>query len=110
MCKGNYAMTVPFTDCSSPWLRVARGLGWVGLITSNSFMKREFGSELIENYLSHVDLCMVIDLEGGWIPGHNSDGTPTVIMIGRQQKTEASTVRAVLSKGRRRDPGPWRGG
>ena len=28
-----------------------RAAGWVGQITSNSFMKREFGAKLIENFL-----------------------------------------------------------
>ena len=35
--------------------------GWVGQITSNSFMKREFGTKLIEDFLAHQDLRLVAD-------------------------------------------------
>ena len=54
--------------------------GWVGQITSNSFMKREFGSKLIEEFLAKQDLRLVVDTSGAYIPGH---GTPTVIIVGR---------------------------
>ena len=47
--------------------------GWVGQITSNSFMKREFGSKLIEDFLVHQDLRLIADTSGAYIPGH---GTP----------------------------------
>ncbi|NVM96157.1 BREX-2 system adenine-specific DNA-methyltransferase PglX [Arthrobacter wenxiniae] len=101
---GQLMLTVPFMErffglaLSESNLRPA---GWVGQITSNSFMKRESGSKLIEEFLPTVDLTHVIDSEGAWIPGHNSDGTPTVILIGRNQRPVRSQVRAVLSKGRR---------
>jgi hypothetical protein len=101
VCAGKYALAVPFTKLFFALARDGERPGWIGFIASNSFMKREFGSKLIENYLSHIDLRMVIDSEGAWIPGHNSDGTPTVIIIGRRRKPVTSTVRAVLSKGRR---------
>ena len=74
--------------------------GWVGQITSNSFMKREFGSKLIEGFLSHKDLRLVADTSGAYIPGH---GTPTVILVGRNQEPIGQTVRAVL--GVRGEPG-----
>jgi hypothetical protein len=56
--------------------------GFVGLITANSFMKREFGSKLIEQVLPRLDLTHVIDTSGAYIPGH---GTPTVILFGRHR-------------------------
>ncbi|MCV7056051.1 BREX-2 system adenine-specific DNA-methyltransferase PglX [Mycolicibacterium gilvum] len=102
-----YALTVPFMEL---FFRLARGsagtrpAGWVGQITSNSFMKREFGSKLIEEFLPTVDLQLVIDSEGAWIPGHNMDGTPTAILFGRNRPPVATTVRAVLSKGVRETP------
>ena len=83
-CHRQYALTVPFMEL---FFRLARrdgpdgGAGYVGQITSNSFMKREFGKKLIENLLSGsdldnpVDLTSVIDTSGAYIPGH---GTPTV--------------------------------
>lgn len=98
-----YALTVPFMEL---FFRLAHGsagvrpAGWVGQITSNSFMKREFGSKLIEEFLPTVDLRQVIDSSGAYIPGH---GTPTVIVVGRKQRPSSDTVRAVL--GVRGEPG-----
>ena len=57
--------------------------GYVGQITSNSFMKREFGKKLIEEYLAAIDLTLIVDTSGAYIPGH---GTPTVILVGRNRE------------------------
>ncbi len=98
-----YALTVPFMEL---FFRLARSsgrerpAGWVRQITSNSFMKREFGSKLIEQFLPTVDLRRIIDTSGAYIPGH---GTPTVIIIGRNQSASAETIRTVL--GIRGEPG-----
>lgn len=106
-CHRQYALTVPFMEL---FFRLAhpsgqeRPAGWVGQITSNSFMKREFGSKLIETFFPSVDLQCVIDSEGAWIPGHNMDGTPTAIILGRNRFPTAPTVRAVLSMGVRETP------
>jgi hypothetical protein len=106
-CHRQYALSVPFMEL---FFKLAiRGsadmaAGFVGQITSNSFMKREFGTKVIESLLSGadplnpVDLLDVIDSEGAWIPGHNMDGTPTVILVGRRRRPIAPTVRAVLGK------------
>lgn len=100
-CKGSYALTVPFMERFFALARHARPAGWIGQITSNSFMKRSFGSRLIEEFFPRVDLVAVIDSEGAWMPGHNMDGTPTVILVGRNERPARSRVRAVLSKGAR---------
>ncbi len=100
VCKGTYAMTVPFMKLMFALARPGDRAGWVGQITSNSFMKREFGTKLIEDYLPRVDLRLVADTSGAYIPGH---GTPTVIIVGRNHGPVASTVRAVL--GIRGEPG-----
>lgn len=103
-CKGTYALTVPFMERFFELAKRPSGdqpAGWTGQITSNSFMKREFGSKLIEEFLATQDLRAVIDSEGAWIPGHNTDGTPTVILVARAQPPVGTTVRAVLGKGRR---------
>ena len=63
-------------------------------------MKREFGSKLIEDFLARQDLRLVVDTSGAYIPGH---GTPTVIIVGRNDAPEAPIVRAVL--GIRGEPG-----
>jgi hypothetical protein len=108
-CHRQYALSVPFMEL---FFRLARregpdgGAGYVGKITSNSFMKREFGKKLIENLLSGndpanpVDLTAVIDTSGAYIPGH---GTPTVILTGRRRRPTTPTVKAVL--GIRGEPG-----
>src|SRR5699024_6621271 len=96
-CKGTYALTVPFMEqfhalAKSGTLNPGRA-GWVGQITSNSFMAREFGVPLIEKFLPTVDLVEVIDTSGAYIPGH---GTPTVTLVSRSRRPQADTIRAVL--------------
>jgi hypothetical protein len=70
------------------------------MITANSFMKREFGKKLIEDFFPRIDLTHVIDTSGAYIPGH---GTPTVILLGRHRTPVNHEVRAVL--GIRGEPG-----
>jgi len=96
-CKGTYALTVPFMEqfhalAKSGTLDKSRA-GWIGQITSNSFMAREFGVPLIEEFLPRKDLLEVIDTSGAYIPGH---GTPTVTLVSRNRPPQADTVRAVL--------------
>lgn len=93
-----FSLGVPFTERFFELAEVgdaARGssAGWVGMITANSFLKREFGKKLIEEYLPRIDLTHVIDTSGAYIPGH---GTPTVILFGRNRRPVGSAVRAVL--------------
>jgi hypothetical protein len=97
-CHRTYAIAVPFTERLFQLAVRAggsgRAAGFVGQITANSFMKREFGKKLIEQTLPTVHLTHVIDTSGAYIPGH---GTPTVILIGRNHfgRTD-DPVRAVL--------------
>ena len=84
-CGGTYALSVPFAqrffELAKRGETDGNGYGMVGQITANSFMKREFGTKLIEEYFAHkVELTEVIDTSGAYIPGH---GTPTVILVGR---------------------------
>jgi hypothetical protein len=95
-CSGKYALTCPFMERFVELALPAQGAqpaGFVGKITSNSFMKREFGKKLITQYFAKWDLTAAIDTSGAYIPGH---GTPTVILFLRNQKPSKSTVRAVL--------------
>lgn len=92
VCRGRFSLAVPFAVLLHD---LARPGGWVGQLTANSFMKREFGRPLIENFLANIDLRWVIDTSGAYIPGH---GTPTVILISRQQPPRERTVRSVLGK------------
>ncbi len=100
VCKGKYALTVPFMAQFVALAKSGEQAGWVGQITSNSFMKREFGAKLIEDFLAHQDLRLVADTSGAFIPGH---GTPTVIIVGRNHEPVGSTIRSVL--GVRGEPG-----
>lgn len=100
VCKGNYALTIPFMTQFFGLAKTGQLAGWVGQITSNSFMKREFGTKLIEDFLAHRDLCLLVDTSVAYIPGH---GTPTVIVVGRNNRPVGATVHAVL--GVRGEPG-----
>ncbi|NDK90271.1 BREX-2 system adenine-specific DNA-methyltransferase PglX [Gordonia desulfuricans] len=91
-CKGTYALTVPFMERFFTLAKRGDRPGWVGQITSNSFMKREFGVPLIEKFLATKDLRLVADTSGAYIPGH---GTPTIILVGRNRESD-DDVRAVL--------------
>lgn len=113
-CSGKYALSVPFAQrIFELAIRSGgdeRNGGFTGQITSNSFMKREFGKLLIESFFhggpykdpksrrkrdfGGVELSHIIDTSGAYIPGH---GTPTVILAGRNQMArQAEPIRAVL--------------
>lgn len=95
-CKGTYALSVPFMERFFELAKQQRGdqpAGWTGQITSNSFMKREFGAKVIEEFLVDKDLRAVIDTSGAHIPGH---GTPTVIIVGRNQRPVGASLKAAL--------------
>ncbi|WP_313913646.1 BREX-2 system adenine-specific DNA-methyltransferase PglX, partial [Tahibacter sp.] len=97
-CHMKYSLGAPFTERFFELALSGDGTakhpgGYVGEITANSFMKREFGSKLIEQVLPQLDLTHVIDTAGAYIPGH---GTPTVILFGRHQRPVAGEVRTVM--------------
>lgn len=95
-CHMKYSLGAPFTERFFDLAVTGtggQGAGFVGLITANSFMKREFGSKLIEQVLPRLDLTHVVDTSGAYIPGH---GTPTVILLGRHRAPVAADVRTVM--------------
>uniref|UniRef100_UPI0025EE0EDE BREX-2 system adenine-specific DNA-methyltransferase PglX n=1 Tax=uncultured Acidovorax sp. TaxID=158751 RepID=UPI0025EE0EDE len=95
-CHMKYSLGAPFTERFFDLAVTGaggQGAGFVGLITANSFMKREFGSKLIEQVLPRLDLTHVVDTSGAYIPGH---GTPTVILLGRHRAPVAAGVRTVM--------------
>lgn len=95
-CHRKFSLGVPFTE---RFFQLAlpgdadQAAGFVGLITADSFMKREFGKKLIEEFLPRQDLTHLIHTSGAYIPGH---GTPTVILFGRNRAPVQDQVRAVL--------------
>ena len=101
-CHRQYSLGCPFTERFFQLAITGERFGqagFVGLINANSFMKREFGSKLIEDVLPRLDLTHVIDTSGAFIPGH---GTPTVILLGCHRpphdelNSPSNTVRAVM--------------
>ena len=95
-CYKLYSLGVPFTErffdlTISPVQ--GQPSGYMGMITTNSFMKRAFGEKLINEYLHNKDLTHILDTSGAYIPGH---GTPTVILFGRNQLPKADTIRVAL--------------
>jgi hypothetical protein len=97
-CHRKYSLSVPFMERFFDLAVKGDGTpqqpaGFVGQITANSFMKREFGKKLIEEYLPRWDLTHVLDTAGAYIPGH---GTPTVILFGKNQPPVSSSIRTVL--------------
>ncbi len=87
-CHRQYSLVAPFIERCFELALAGSAPGHVGLIVANSFMKREFGSKLIEDFLPRVDLTHVVDTSGAYIPGH---GTPTVILFGRHRKPSPVT-------------------
>lgn len=92
-CHMQYALSVPFAE--RIFQLAIRDIGYTGQITAQSFMKREFGKKLIEDFFAKkVDLTHIIDASGAYIPGH---GTPTMILFGRRRLPRPdSAIRAVL--------------
>ncbi len=105
-CYRAYSLVCPFTErlldlTLQPGPGGGGAAGYMGQIVSNAFMKREFGSKLIEEFLPRWDLTHVLDTSGAFIPGH---GTPTAILLARGRPPVGSTVRAVM--GIRGEPKP----
>src|SRR3954447_19070894 len=65
-CHQKYSLAVPFTerffDLALP--PENGSCGRIGMITANSYMKREFGKKLIEEFFPKVDLTHVVDTSG----------------------------------------------
>ncbi|MDJ0841532.1 MAG: BREX-2 system adenine-specific DNA-methyltransferase PglX [Acidobacteriota bacterium] len=108
-CHRQYSLGAPFTERFFDLALKGskeQSAGFVGLITANTFMKREFGKKLIESFFQNITLTHVIDTSGAYIPGH---GIPTVILFGRNQiiadvdERKAKKVRTIL--GIRGEPG-----
>lgn len=91
--SGLYALSAPFME---RFFQLAKtDGGYTGQITSNSFTKREFGATLIEKVLTALDLELIINASGVFIPGH---GTPTILVFGRNRPPSSDQVHAILAK------------
>lgn len=97
-CHGRWVLVVPFFERFFDLALFGDGTerqpaGYIGKITGNNFMKREFGKKLVEDFIPRWDITHIIDTAGAYLPGH---GTPTVIVYGRNQRPVADTIRAVM--------------
>lgn len=92
VCYRKYSLALPFAQLMT---ELAVPGGWIAQLTANSFMKREFGAKFVEQYLPRFDLQRVIDTSGAYIPGH---GTPTVILVHRNQPPSPDPVHTILGK------------
>lgn len=96
---GKYALAAPFTE---RFFDLGVEGGFVGMINSNAWTKRDYGKTLIEKILPRFDVQKVIDTSGCYLPGH---GTPTLLLFGRTRPSSGSDVLAVLGKrGEREQP------
>jgi hypothetical protein len=97
---GRYALAAPFTE---RFFDLGVEGGFVGLINSNAWTKRDYGKALIEKVLPRLDVQKVIDTSGCYLPGH---GTPTLLLFGRNRKGQGdANIVAVLGKrGERNEP------
>lgn len=87
-----YQLSCPFTE---RFFQLARPSAFVGTIISNGFMKREFGKPMVEEFLPSVNLTLIVNTSGAFIPGH---GTPTVMLFGTAEPAQGSHVHSVLAK------------
>jgi hypothetical protein len=94
---GKYALAAPFTE---RFFDLGVEGGFVGLINSNAWTKRDYGKTLIEKVLPRFDVQKIIDTSGCYLPGH---GTPTLLLFGRNRKDGGGDVAAVLGKRGERD-------
>jgi hypothetical protein len=86
-----YSLAVPFLQ---RFFQLGRKRAFVGTITANSFMKREFGTKIIEEFFPTINLEMIANTSGAYVPGH---GTPTVLLFGTCEKATGADVLAVLA-------------
>ncbi|TXH62100.1 MAG: BREX-2 system adenine-specific DNA-methyltransferase PglX [Burkholderiaceae bacterium] len=97
-CHKQFSLGAPFTErffMLAVTGTSSSSAGYVGLITTKSFMNREYGEKLVERVLPRLDLTHVVDTSGADIPGHNREGTSTVILFGRHRAPVESTVRVL---------------
>lgn len=88
-----YSLGAPFTE---RMLQLAAPSGYIGEITADSFMKREFGKALVEQVLARTNLTKVISAANVYIPGH---GTATVMLfVQNRVPNPRESVRVVMGK------------
>jgi SAM-dependent methyltransferase len=92
VCLGKYSLALPFTVLMT---ELAGPGGYIAQLTTNAWMKREYGAPFVERFLPRYELIWVINSAGAYIPGH---GTPTCILVHRNQAPSGRPVPAILGK------------
>ena len=106
-CHREYSLAVPFMErffdlAIDAGKDIALPAGRVGMITANSFMKREFGKKLVEQFIQLWDITHVIDTDKAHIPGH---ATGTVIILGNHRHPASHSVRTLMGI-KKQEPSP----
>lgn len=89
---GGYGLAAPFVE---RLFSLGFKGAFTGQITGNAFMKREFGSSLVERVMPRWDITDIVDTSGAYIPGH---GTPTVIVVARSRPPANKQLRCIGGK------------
>ena len=92
VCTGKYSLALPFTVLMT---ELAVEGGYIAQLTTNAWMKREYGKHFVERYLPRYELVWIINSAGAYIPGH---GTPTCILVHRNLPATGKPALAILSK------------
>jgi len=87
-----FLLSEPFTE---RFFQLAVPGGYIAALVANAFQKREHGRGLIEKVLPCFDMTHVIDTSGVPMVGH---GTPTCLLLARNQPPVLDTVRVVSGK------------
>jgi hypothetical protein len=95
---GRWALGAPFAQ---RFFELAVADGFVGMINTSAWTKRDYGKVLIEKVLPRFDVQKVIDTSGCYLPGH---GTPTLLLFGRNRLSTEAPIPAVLGKRGEREP------
>jgi hypothetical protein len=92
--SGKYSLSAPMTE---RFMLMPVSGGCTGIIVGNNFCKRSFGRGLVERVLPDVQLDLVVDSSGTYIPGH---GTPTVMLFSSRTEVAGAkhAVQVVVGK------------
>lgn len=92
VCLGRYSLALPFTVLMT---ELAVEGGYIAQLTTNAWMKREYGKRFVTDYLPRFELVWIINAAGAYIPGH---GTPTCILVHRNLAATGEPVTTILGK------------
>ncbi|NUU20941.1 MAG: DNA methylase [Streptomycetaceae bacterium] len=93
VARGKFSLALPFSELM--FALAVPGRGRIAQLTTNAWMKREYGKAFTEEFLPQFHIEWIIDTSGCYIPGH---GTPTMILVTRACPPQGDTVRAILGK------------